>query len=125
VIRGEGRGRELGFPTVNLDCHGVLVPAQGVYAGAYRVDERSGPAALSVGPAPTFEEDSDRKAAFEGHLLDMDGDLYGKKVAIAFIRRLRDQQRFPDVETLAAQIARDVAQVRDQFQIEDLAEVPF
>jgi riboflavin kinase/FMN adenylyltransferase len=130
VIRGEGRGRELGFPTVNLDCHGVLVPAQGVYAGAYRVDERSGPVALSVGPAPTFGESSDRKAALEGHLLDMDGDLYGKKVTIAFTRRLRDQQRFPDAQTLAAQIARDVAQVRDQyhrdkFQMEDLVEVPF
>ncbi|MDF1535379.1 MAG: riboflavin biosynthesis protein RibF [bacterium] len=119
VIRGEGRGRDLGFPTVNLDCHGVLVPAHGVYAGGYRVGEASGPAALSVGPAPTFEGGhgivgSGPRAALEGHLIGLDRDLYGQTLTIAFFRRLRDQRPFPDVDTLSRQIALDVEAARKE-----------
>lgn len=125
VIRGKGRGKDLGFPTVNLDCKGVLVPTQGVYAGAYRVGETSGPAALSVGPAPTFGKGPVSKAALEGHLLDMDGDLYGKEVTIAFTSRLRDQRQFADVDALSSQIARDVKEVRNRYRPDTLMEVPF
>ena len=109
----------------------MLVPAQGVYAGAYKIGEAVGPAALSAGPAPTFPEkpggdnSPGPQAAFEGHLLDMDGDLYGQLVTIAFTHRLRDQQPFPDAKALSEQIARDVLQVRELFHIDALAEVPY
>ena len=129
VLRGAGRGRDLGFPTVNLDCRGVLVPVQGAYAGAYMVEEAAGPAALSVGPAPTFEESSGiigpgPRSALEAHLVDFDGDLYGHTVTIAFTRRLRDQQRFPDTSTLSRQIARDVEDVRAGYRGDEMEGVP-
>jgi riboflavin kinase/FMN adenylyltransferase len=129
VIRGEGRGRGLGFPTVNLDCHGLLIPARGVYAGGYRVGDAAGPAALSVGPAPTFETENGTaaslaRAALEAHLIDMDSDLYGQTVTISFTRRLRDQRSFPDTDTLSRQIALDVETVRAGYRSDEFAEVP-
>ncbi len=129
VQRGEGRGRQLGFPTVNLDCHGILTPGEGVYAGAYMMKEgtqglsgpASGPAAISIGSAPTFPDGS---FAVEAHLCGWKGDLYGRRVTVLFSRHLRDQRPFPDMPSLARQIARDVRMAEESFDPRELEEIP-
>ncbi len=93
VGRGAGRGAGLGFPTANLVEIDTLIPADGVYAALARVDGRgpSYPAACNIGPNPTFGEHG-RKV--EAHLVGFSGDLYGGRVEVDFIRRLRDTRRF-------------------------------
>jgi riboflavin kinase/FMN adenylyltransferase len=111
VIRGDGRGRDLGFPTANLltSAH-AAVPADGIYA-AWLVRERHEPrmVAASIGTNPTF---SGRERRVEAYVLDFDGDLYGERVALDFVGRLREMRRYPGVEPLVAQIQEDVAQAR-------------
>jgi riboflavin kinase/FMN adenylyltransferase len=106
VVRGAGRGRTLGFPTANIRAsHPLLLPA-GVYACRVEVAEARYRAVVNVGVRPTFDE---HDLAIEAHLLDFSGDLYGRRVRLTFFRRLREERKFPSVEALRAQIARDVA----------------
>ncbi|UCG38873.1 MAG: bifunctional riboflavin kinase/FAD synthetase [bacterium] len=121
VIRGEGRGRGLGFPTVNLHCGDLLLPADGVYACGYLTGENSGPSAVNIGPAPTFHKEFQ---GLEAHLMDWDGELYGNTVTIAFIRRLRASIAFPDAAKLAEQIAADVRSTRTIFRPDLMAGIP-
>ena len=109
VERGAERGRQLGFPTANLMPGSRLLPPPGVYAALVRIGERSGlPAATHVGPAPTFGG----PAAVEAHLLDFSEDLYGARIGVSFIERVRESTPFDSLEALTAQIARDVRTVR-------------
>jgi riboflavin kinase/FMN adenylyltransferase len=112
VVRGDQRGRELGFPTANLltGPH-AAVPADGVYA-ARLVRHHGEPltAAVSVGSNPTF---SGRERRVEAYALDFAGDLYGERVALDFVARLREQRTYAGIEPLVAQIREDVAQTRD------------
>jgi riboflavin kinase/FMN adenylyltransferase len=116
VAAGQRRGRTLGFPTANLDPENEVLPAQGVYAGRLRLlgDRGAGelPAVVNVGRRPTFEEAAEVLA--EAHVIDWAGDLYGRRVELAFLHHLRDERRFPDVEALKRQIAadRDAARAR-------------
>nr|MDT0657115.1 bifunctional riboflavin kinase/FAD synthetase [Micromonospora sp. DSM 115978] len=118
VVRGDQRGRELGYPTANLLCHRyAAVPADGIYAARLvRQPSRAGeaaavglPAAVSIGTNPTF---SGRERRVEAYVLDFDGDLYGERVALDFASYLRETRRYEGVEPLLAQIADDVAQTR-------------
>ncbi len=112
VVRGEQRGRTLGFPTLNLDLrplHGFLLPAQAVYAGQAILDDQCYAAAVSIGTKPSFGRST---VAVEAHLLDFTGEAYGRSVCLRLTRHLRDQTRFPSVELLVAQLRRDVEQVR-------------
>lgn len=117
VVPGEGRGRRLGFPTVNLDLHHEACPREGVYVGRARVGERRYPAAVSVGRKPTFgaEGEAASEPVVEAHLLGFSGDLLGETVEVEFLAYLREQERFPDESALSEQIARDVAAVRAFF----------
>ncbi|GIF50063.1 riboflavin kinase/FMN adenylyltransferase [Asanoa ferruginea] len=110
VVRGDQRGREIGYPTANLSTHRyAAVPADGIYAGwLLRRGERL-PAAISIGTNPTF---SGRERRVEAYILDFDGDLYGERVALDFVERLRETRRFDGVEPLVRQIADDVVQTR-------------
>jgi riboflavin kinase/FMN adenylyltransferase len=112
VVRGDGRGRQIGFPTANLlTGRYAAVPADGVYA-AWLVrgrDERL-PAAVSIGTNPTF---SGRERRVEAYVLDFDGDLYGERLALDFVTRLREMRTYTEVEALVAQIHEDVAQTRE------------
>lgn len=110
VVRGDMRGRELGYPTANLQAlpH-AAVPADGVYAGRLVHGEQSRPAAISIGSNPTFEG---RERRVEAYVLDFSGDLYGEHVAIDFVARLRGMERFDEVAALQAQMAQDVALTR-------------
>jgi riboflavin kinase/FMN adenylyltransferase len=110
VIVGDRRGRTIGVPTANLDVEGALLPARGVYAGPCRLpDGRSALAVVNVGQRPTF---GGRTVTVEAHLVDFAGDLYGARLRVSFVVRLRDEQRFPGVEALVAQIRRDVELAR-------------
>ncbi len=107
VVRGDGRGRELGFATANIIPDPKLAtPGHGVYAAF--ADGR--PAAVNVGTRPTF--DSDRGVLIEAHLLDVDEDLYGKDLRIAFLQRLRGEKAYQEVGELVDQMALDVAEAR-------------
>jgi riboflavin kinase/FMN adenylyltransferase len=104
VVRGDGRGRELGFPTANLDVpEGLLIPPDGVYAG-WAHDRR---AAVSIGTNPHFDGIERR---VEAHLLDFDGDLYGDRLVVEIWSPLREQRRFDSLEELVAAIGDDVEQ---------------
>jgi riboflavin kinase / FMN adenylyltransferase len=112
VVEGAARGRELGMPTANLQTPpDVLVPAAGIYAGRARLaDGREVPAAVSIGVRPTFEEGGEQKV--EAFLIGFEGDLYGDTMQLAFLDRLRDEERFDSAEELVDQMQRDVEQVR-------------
>jgi riboflavin kinase/FMN adenylyltransferase len=112
VVRGDRRGSELGFPTANvLASRHAAIPADGVYA-AWLVSGRRPPraAAVSIGTNPTF---SGRERRVEAYVLDFDEDIYGDRVALDFVARLREMRTYSGVEPLVAQITDDVAQTRD------------
>jgi riboflavin kinase / FMN adenylyltransferase len=112
VVRGDQRGRELGYPTANLLCHRyAAVPADGVYAARLirRGQRQPLAAAVSIGTNPTF---SGRERRVEAYALDFDGDLYGERLALDFVAHLRGQARFDSIEPLVAQIAQDVERTR-------------
>ncbi|WP_222193813.1 bifunctional riboflavin kinase/FAD synthetase [Modestobacter italicus] len=116
VVRGDRRGRELGYPTANVESPAhTAVPADGVYAGALVLRDHTGasrarhPAAISVGSNPTF---AGARRTVEAHLLDFDGDLYGEHVGVEFVERLRPMVSFPGVPELLVAMADDVARTR-------------
>lgn len=101
VVHGQHIGTQLGFPTANLDVDkGRLIPKAGVYA--VRAGEHGG--ILNIGTRPTF---NGHETTLEVHLVDFEGDLYGRLLTIEFIRRLRDERQFPSAEELARQLQRD------------------
>ena len=109
VVRGVGRGRTLGFPTANVNTGRPLPLPAGVYACHAFLGSTRYRAVINVGVRPTFGE---TQLAVEAHLLDFSGDLYGSQIKLQFLRRLRDEMRFPDVEALRTQIAEDVEAAR-------------
>ncbi len=111
VVHGERRGRELGYPTANLEPRSEgFVPADGVYAARVSVDGTFYDAAVSVGNNPTFEGVPEKQV--EAYLLDVTLDLYGKEVTVFFVRFLRGNVKFDGMESLIAQIAADVEETR-------------
>lgn len=106
VTHGAARGAKLGFPTANLDAIDTLLPALGVYAGRAVLPDQSWPAAINIGPNPTFGEQA---VKVEVHLIGFSGSLYGQPIEVDFISRLRDIRRFASVEELKKQLAEDVA----------------
>jgi riboflavin kinase/FMN adenylyltransferase len=109
VERGATRGRTLGFPTANVAAPPGLPLADGVYAARVDWDGESAPAVVNVGVRPTFDG---KTRLVEAHLLDVSPDLYGRGVTLAFLDRIRGEERFASVEALRARIAEDVAAAR-------------
>jgi riboflavin kinase/FMN adenylyltransferase len=117
VVRGDRRGKEMGYPTANVESPAfTAIPADGVYAGHLVTrDPRSGasrgrfPAAISVGSNPTFQGS---RRTVEAFVLDYDGDLYGEHVGVEFVQRLRAMAAFPHVEALLEAMAKDVTDTR-------------
>lgn len=124
VTKGAGRGHDLGFPTANLDPDAELMPKPGIYAARVQVlgdapsaeiragaGRNSWPAALSIGTNPTFVRDG--AVTVEAHLLDFAGDLYGRRLRVRFVQRLRDEHRYESIEALIAQIDADIVRTRE------------
>jgi riboflavin kinase/FMN adenylyltransferase len=110
VVRGAGRGADLGFPTANIDpVPSQLVPGTGIYAGFLRIDDRRLPAAISVGYNVVF---GGQNMVVEAYVLDFEGDLRDHGVALDFVAWLRSEQNFDSVDELEAQMHLDVANVR-------------
>lgn len=106
VVRGAGRGRTIGIPTINLEPLDPrkLLPPDGVYAVTTTIGESTYGGMMNQGPRPTFGEQG---RTLEIHLFDFDGELYGATVNVAWVKRLRDVQAFPSREALVAQLERD------------------
>ena len=112
VIEGDARGRELEMRTANIDPPPELVvPGTGIYAARALLDDGGAvPAAVSIGVRPTFEDAGDERV--EAHLIGFEGDLYGRTMRLAFLSRLRDEERFDSAEALVEQMHRDIEEVR-------------
>ena len=111
VGRGEQRGRELGFRTLNLEPPSPrkLLPPEGVYAVRTATPSGTFAGMMNLGPRPTF---GDARTGLEVHLFDAEGDWYGAPVRVEFVRRLRDTRRFENAGALVAQLGRDEAEAR-------------
>lgn len=111
VVRGDARGKQLGFPTANLQAsRRIAIPARAVYAGMFHLpDGNLHPCATNVGFNPTF---GGQELRVESYLLDWSGDLYGMTVAVDFRHHLRDELRFDSVDALVAQMDHDIARTR-------------
>lgn len=112
VIKGNERGRTIGFPTANLAISKEkAIPAGGVYAGWAQVGSDHYSTVVNIGVRPTFDGTSN--LTIEAHLLDYSGDLYGQEISLSFVDRLRDEQKFSGIEELVTQIQRDVEKGRE------------
>lgn len=114
VVQGDQRGRSLGFPTANLELEpGRAMPGRGVYAAFTRIG-RGEPrqSVVNVGVRPTFDGSAE---VVEVHLLDTDQDLYGQELRVDFVDRIRPERRFNGIESLVAQIDRDIRKARAQL----------
>lgn len=111
VVHGEKRGRTIGFPTANLACEDQLLPAPGVYGARTTIDGKTHQVALSIGTNPHFDGKS---VTVEAFLLDFAGDLYDRPMSIEITTWIREQWKFPSLETLVAQLHRDVERVRSR-----------
>ena len=113
VVHGDARGREIGFPTANLETANELLPPPGVYATAASVGGIEHPSVTNIGVRPTFGGSGGMRV--ETHLLDGARELYGTRVRLSFVQRLRDERAFPDVDALRTQIEADCRAARRLF----------
>jgi len=114
VVRGRQLGRTLGYPTANLRFGGKVPALSGIYATrVHGVGDAPWPSVSSFGTRPTI---GGVEPLLEPHLFDFDGDLYGHRISVEFVARLRDEEKFPDLPTLVAQMDRDAARARQVLQ---------
>ncbi len=113
VVHGDQRGRTLGFPTANLETEKEQLPAPGVYAVKVRHNLQEYGGVVNIGRRPTFDVEG---STIEVYLLDFTGELYGQKIRIYFVERLRDEQKFSSIEALVATIEMDVVRARQILQ---------
>ena len=112
VVHGEERGRELGFPTANLELGpGLMFPGDGIYATRAHLESGSYMAATSIGVRPTFDDGENR--TIEAYLLDFSGDIYGQTLRLEFVQYLRGEEKFDTLQALLDQMDEDVRQTRD------------
>jgi riboflavin kinase/FMN adenylyltransferase len=116
VVKGLERGRELGFPTANLEMPGrMAVPGDGIYATWAQLPSGRYMAATSIGTRPTFDEGN---RTIEAYILDFSDQIYGQILRLEFVKRLRPEEKFDSIEALISQIARDVDQTRELLAAE-------
>jgi riboflavin kinase/FMN adenylyltransferase len=114
VMKGDGVGRKLGFPTANLDVKGLALPPNGVYAVHAKVEGKTWRAVANIGIRPTLQN-ANPEVRVEAHLLEFEGDLYGRFIELAFTEKLRDEKRFGSMAELSAQIERDIHEAQLKF----------
>jgi riboflavin kinase/FMN adenylyltransferase len=108
-VRGAERGRTIGFPTANFEGVRTVLPRDGVYAARVLVGTTWHVAGVNIGPNPTF---ADQERKFEAHLDGFSGDLYGARLAIELVDRIRDTVRFDGIDALQKQLAEDMERAR-------------
>jgi riboflavin kinase/FMN adenylyltransferase len=113
VVKGQQRGRELGFPTANVCTDNEVLPPRGVYATTTVVAGVAYPSISNIGLRPTFE--NTETLVVESHVIGVDTDLYGARIRVGFVQRLRDERKFEGIDALKAQIAADRTQTVDLF----------
>jgi riboflavin kinase/FMN adenylyltransferase len=111
IVKGNQLGRQLGFPTANIEIAGRVVPPNGVYAAHVNTEGIERRAVANVGYRPTLGETTPRLHV-EAHLFEFDGDLYGKSLELTFHHKLRDEKKFDSIEGLKSQIQRDADAAR-------------
>jgi riboflavin kinase/FMN adenylyltransferase len=114
VVKGDGRGREIGFATANLDTKGLILPPNGVYAAYAQLNGKTLKALLNIGIRPTIKK-STPSLQVETHLLDFNDDIYGEIIEIEFISRLRNEIMFNSIEELKKQITSDIEHAKTLF----------
>jgi riboflavin kinase / FMN adenylyltransferase len=113
VVRGDGRGRTIGFPTANLCTQNELLPPHGVYSTTATIDGIVHPSVTNIGVRPTV--DSSGRTTIETHVFDLDRELYGETIRVGFVQRLRDERAFDTIDALRDQIAADCVRARVLF----------
>lgn len=117
VIKGEGRGKKIGFPTANLGySKELIIPATGVYATKVKIKDMVYNSITNVGVNPTFN--TGYEIHIETHLLDFTQDIYGEEIRVSFVRKIRDEKKFPSVNDLVEQINTDALWAREFFKHE-------
>ncbi len=114
IVRGDGLGHQLGFPTANLDTAGLALPPNGVYAVHATVRGKQQRAVLNIGHRPTLQSAAPQLRV-EAHLIDFTGELYGQELEVTFVEKLRPEKKFPSLADLRAQIARDILAAQLRF----------
>lgn len=124
VVRGEGRGRRLACPTANIAiAPGLCLPLSGVYAAAVEIEGEIRAAVVNIGSRPTFTGGAVGPPVVEAHVLDFCGDLYGSRITVHFLDRLRAERKFAGADALSRQIRADIEEVRGRFLAGDNATV--
>ncbi|MGD9579001.1 MAG: bifunctional riboflavin kinase/FAD synthetase [Syntrophorhabdus sp.] len=113
VIKGDGRGRTIGFPTINLKSDFPLIPKRGVYISMVEIDGKKFSAVTNIGYNPTFDGQG---LTIETYILDFSQDLYGREIALYFLNRIRDEVKFSSVDELKGRIWKDVETAREYFK---------
>jgi len=111
VVEGDHLGRQLGFPTANLDAIHLALPPTGVYAAQVLCGDKNWSAVVNIGRRPTLKFPTPR-LQIEAHILDFKGELYGRTLELRFLEKLRDEQQFPSLDALKAQINIDISKAR-------------
>jgi riboflavin kinase/FMN adenylyltransferase len=111
IVGGSGIGREIGFPTANIEPHHEAIPPNGIYAVWVEVGGTRKPGTLNIGYRPTVS--AEKKRTVEVHIMDFYHDIYDQEIEVAFVEKLRDEKKFPSLEALSEQIKRDVETARN------------
>jgi riboflavin kinase/FMN adenylyltransferase len=114
VIKGDQLGRQLGYPTANLEITRLALPPNGVYAVQAQVNGKTCEAVLNIGYRPTLQK-SEPQLRAEAHLLDFEGELYGQEIELSFVEKLRPEKKFASIDALKEQIGRDITEARRIF----------
>jgi riboflavin kinase / FMN adenylyltransferase len=114
VVRGDGLGHKIGFPTANLEVTDLALPPHGVYAVLVEAGGKTHRAVLNIGLRPTLQNPNPQLQV-EAHLIDFAGDLYGQELEVAFVDKLRAEAKFPSLAELRQQIARDILEAQMRF----------
>jgi riboflavin kinase/FMN adenylyltransferase len=109
-VRGRERGRTIGFPTANLASETECIPVDGVYATRVILDDGAHPSITNIGMRPTFAESA---RSIEAHIFDFTGDIYGKRIKLELVERIRPEKKFDTPESLKTQIAEDLKKAHE------------
>ncbi len=110
VVKGDGRGKTLGFPTANIASKHAIVPSDGVYAVRLSARDKCYDGVANIGLRPTFAK---KELAIEVHVFDFDEDLYGEEISIYFIKKIREERKFENIEALIGQINSDIKAAKE------------